>query len=212
MITLNGQGINWVNNKGGKNGSTKIYKQLPLPQFNVKPGEVVRIRLLNGTNYLPLFLAIPGFEAWQIGFDGVNTLKPIPIDMSGKGIAKVTPENLFTSKNRLAMSANRIELLLRAPQTPGTYTMKSLPERPPFSLSFPRCRLADFVVSGSPVSMSIPKTLPEPTREYPVIVDQRISSPSVRLSSTKARAPICSWASVLPLTEISMLWTRFRRR
>ena len=55
MITLNGQGINWVDNRG----KDKIYKQLPLPQFNVKPGEVVRIRLLNGTNYLPLFSGDP---------------------------------------------------------------------------------------------------------------------------------------------------------
>jgi suppressor of ftsI len=173
MITLNGQGINWVNNKGGKDNSTKIYSGLPLPQFNVKPGEVVRIRLLNGTNYLPLFLAIPGFAAWQIGFDGVNTLTPIPIDMSGKGISKVTPENLFTSKNRLAMPANRIELLLQAPMTPGTYTMKSLKSDRIF-FGLPELPIADFVVGGSPVTMGIPKTLPVPTREYPVIESKDI--------------------------------------
>ncbi len=169
MITLNGQGINWVDNRG----KDKIYKQLPLPQFNVKPGEVVRIRLLNGTNYLPLFLAIPGFDAWQIGFDGVNTLKPIYIDMSGKGVTEVTPENLFSSKNRLAMSANRIELLLRAPQKPGTYTMKSLASDRIF-FKLPALPMANFVVSGNPVTMSIPKKLPVPTREYPVIEDKDI--------------------------------------
>ena len=121
MITVNGQGSYWVDK-----GKNKTYNQLPLPQFNVKPGEVVRLRMLNGTNYLPLFLAFPGFDAWQIGFDGVNTLKPLPIDMSGKGVKEVTPENLFSTNKRLAMSANRIELLLRAPQKAGYYPIKSL--------------------------------------------------------------------------------------
>ncbi|HTA38197.1 MAG TPA: multicopper oxidase domain-containing protein, partial [Candidatus Acidoferrales bacterium] len=164
MVTLNGEGINWVDNRP----SDKVYKQLPLPQFNMKPGEVVRIRLLNGTNYLPLFLALPGFDVWQIGFDGVNTLKPIYIDMSGKGISEVTPENLFNSKSRLAMSANRIELLIRAPKKAGTYQFKSLPSDRIF-FKLPALPIANFVVSGNPVTMGIPAKLPTPTREYPVI-------------------------------------------
>ena len=36
MVTLNGEGINWVDNRP----SDKVYKQLPLPQFNMAPREV----------------------------------------------------------------------------------------------------------------------------------------------------------------------------
>jgi suppressor of ftsI len=164
MLTVNGKGISWIDNQP----KVKVYKPLPLPQFNVQPGEVIRLRLLNGTNYLPLFLALPGFDAWQIGFDGVNTLKPLYIDMSGKGETVITPENLFSSKQRLAMSANRIELLLRAPSKPGTYTLSSLQSDRIF-FDLPKIGLAQFVVSGAAVKMAIPKTLPKPTREYPVI-------------------------------------------
>jgi suppressor of ftsI len=118
-------------------------------------------------------LTLPDFAAWQIGFDGVNTLKPLPLDMSGKGTSVVTPKNLFTAPVRLAMSGNRIELLLTAPKKPGTYTLSSLMSDGIFD-KLPTLALAQFVVGGNPVTMSIPKTLPTPTREYPVIVPDDI--------------------------------------
>jgi len=162
MLTVNGQGVNWIDRKA------RVYKPLGVPQVNVQPGQVIRLRLLNGTNWLPLVLALPGFEAWQIGFDGVNTLKPIPLDMSGQGVAEITPANVFDAPIRLAMSANRIELLLRAPATPGTYTLATLAQDKLFD-KLPKIDLMSFVVGGAAVSMGIPATLPVPTREYPVI-------------------------------------------
>jgi FtsP/CotA-like multicopper oxidase with cupredoxin domain len=41
-------------------------------------------------------------------------------------------------------------------------------------MPFPKIDLAQFVVSGAPVSMGIPSSLPEPTREYPIISDSEI--------------------------------------
>jgi hypothetical protein len=62
-----------------------------VPEYAVEPGEVLRLRILDATNSPPLFLALPGFTAWQIGFDGVNTLAPLPVDMSGAGVTTITP-------------------------------------------------------------------------------------------------------------------------
>jgi suppressor of ftsI len=169
MITTNGEGVCWVD----RTGKEPTYKGLGTPQFNVQPGEVVRLRILNGTNFLPLMLTLPGFAAWQIGFDGVNTLKPLPLDMSGTGTPVVTPKNLFSAPVRLAMSGNRIELLVTAPKKAGTYTLSSLASDGIFD-KVPTIALAQFVVGGNPVTMSIPKTLPVPTREYPVITDSDI--------------------------------------
>ncbi|HTA37486.1 MAG TPA: multicopper oxidase domain-containing protein [Candidatus Acidoferrales bacterium] len=170
MMTVNGQGINWVNNDTGVN--------LPLgtPEFTMAPGEVVRLRLLNATGYYALALALPEFETWQIGFDGINLLEATKKDMSGTGVTLIDPNNVFDAPIQLASPANRIELLLKAPAKPGTYTLSSLATN---GLSDrtkqpPKTALARFVVSGSPVTMQIPTSLPRPTREYPLIRDEEI--------------------------------------
>lgn len=170
MLTVNGTGTYWVDNTK----KTPSYEPVSLPRFHVQPGEVFRLRFLNGTNYFPLMMVLPGFEAWQIGFDGVNTLKPIYIDMSGKGTTLVTPSNLFSAPARLAMSANRIEFLFRAPMTAGEYRLSSLATEKIDVSPRPKIDLARFVVSGDPVKMRIPDSLPKPTREYPVIRESDI--------------------------------------
>ncbi len=166
MLTVNGEGTYWIDNN---DKSPAGWSALGVPQFSVQPGEVVRLRLLNGTNYLALMMVLAGFDVWQIGFDGVNTLEPIYLDMTGKGVTTITPENLFSAPIRLTAPANRIELLIRAPKTPGTYKLSSLASNGIDFEPRPAFDIADFVVAGSPVTMGIPKKLPVPTREYPVI-------------------------------------------
>jgi suppressor of ftsI len=166
MLTVNGHGVYWIDNTKG------IATAVGLPRFSVRPGEVVRLRLLNGCNGIPLMLALAGFDAWQIGFDGVNTLRPRYKDMRGTGL--VTPANMFDAPVRVAMEANRIELLLRAPKTPGTYVLKSCASKGIDFSAFPEFNLAAFVVEGSPMKMRIPDELPKPVREYPVIGDREI--------------------------------------
>jgi suppressor of ftsI len=151
-----------------------MFTPLGVPQFHVRPGEVVRLRLLNATNSIPLLMALPGFDAWQIEFDGVNTLTPMYLDMSGAGTTEITPENLFTAAIQLASQGNRVELLLRAPKKEGTYALSSLATSRIRPAAGEKFDIAQFVVSGSPVKMGIPATLPKPTREYPVIEAKEI--------------------------------------
>ncbi|MBV8489883.1 MAG: multicopper oxidase domain-containing protein [Candidatus Eremiobacteraeota bacterium] len=168
MFTTNGQGVCWIDN------TNKVYKPLALPRFTVAPGEIVRWRFLNGTNYWPMFLALPAFEAWIIAFDGVNVLESVPVDISGHGVTTITPETMFSAPAMLAHSANRIELLLQAPSKPGTYTMSTLASNGVRFKPLPKIDLAEFVVQGTPKSMKFPTKLPVPTREYPVIEDKDI--------------------------------------
>jgi FtsP/CotA-like multicopper oxidase with cupredoxin domain len=167
MLTVNGEGAYWIRNQ--TRDSKAEFTPLGVPQYHVRPGEVVRLRLLNGTNSIPLLMVLPGFEVWQIGFDGINTLKPRFLDMSGSGTTVITPKNLFSAPIRLAAQANRIELLLKAPKKEGKYTLSSLDTDGIIPSAGGAFDIADFVVSGSPITMGIPATLPKPTREYPVI-------------------------------------------
>ena len=119
-------------------------------------------------------MVLPGFETWQIGLDGVNTLEPVYVDMSGKGTAEITPDNLFTAPIQIAAQGNRIELLIRAPKREGSYTLSSLATRDIFPAAGGAFDIARFVVAGSDVKMNIPATLPKPKREYPLIEDKDI--------------------------------------
>ncbi len=172
MLTVNGEAAYWIKNASGK--MPAVFTPLGVPQYHVRPGEVVRLRMLNGTNAMPFFMVLPGFDVWQIGFDGVNTLKPIYLDMSGDGVKTITPENLFSAPIRLAAQGNRIELLIRAPKKEGTYTLSSLAAEDIFPWAGGAFDIAQFVVSGASVKMGIPETLPKPTREYPVIQESDV--------------------------------------
>lgn len=75
-----------------------------------------------------------------------------------------------------AMSGNRVELLLRAPAEEGAYTLASLASQGVDWTPRPKLDLATFIVSGNPVTMGIPATLPVPAREYPLIADAEIKA------------------------------------
>ena len=172
MMTVNGQGVLWINNNSSNNQNV-AGTPLTLPQFTMQPGEIVRIRMLNGTNgwYLPLLL--PGMKCYLIGFDGVNLPAPVESDFSFNGT--VTQLNLSSPSTNVLSTApgNRIEMLVQAPQTPGTYKLSVAPQN---GIEFGSAGfdLAEFVVSGTPVSMSIPASLPTPTRDYPLIAQSDI--------------------------------------
>lgn len=129
------------------------------PQIQMAPGEVVRLRILNGANVLLLPLQLQGFAVYVIAVDGVNLLAPYLVPASGN--IPIAP-------------GNRVELLVQAPLTPQTGTLAALatgnlPFTDKSQHNWPSFNLMQIVVSGQPVSMSIPASLPVPTREYPLI-------------------------------------------
>jgi FtsP/CotA-like multicopper oxidase with cupredoxin domain len=169
MITANGQGICWVNQ------NTNAQQQLGVPTFTMAPGEVVRLRMLNGTNGFYLPLVFPGMNCYLIGFDGINTLAPNPAVLNFPKTPGVNAVNMNAAGTNVLSTApgNRIEMLIQAPTTPGTYTLSSVANN---GIEFPLASfdIANFVVTGAPKTMSIPASLPQPSREYPLIADTEI--------------------------------------
>jgi FtsP/CotA-like multicopper oxidase with cupredoxin domain len=144
-----------------------------LPVYTMRPGEVMRLRILNGTDGLFLPLALPGFEVYVIGQDGINLLKPERAGEDLKSAIRMAP-------------GNRNEVLIRAPMSSTRGTLRALAqmasspnllsERMGEMMSAPEIEVAAFEVTGTPKRMVIPEKLPTPTREYPLIGDSEIAA------------------------------------
>lgn len=168
LYTVNGQGVSFADN------NANTYTPLTPYQIAMRPGEVIRLRILNGTNAVYLPLVIPGCEMHVIAFDGINLLAPFEVAQDGTTLA--TPANMDGNSFAFLAPANRFEFLIRAPQTPGTYTLSALANNGINFQPYPQLDLAHIVVSGSPTAMNIPTSLPIPSREYPLIPDSEISA------------------------------------
>lgn len=158
FLLSNGALVNLIDFTKVPSGASTSY---PAPQMMLASGEVVRLRILNGTNALLLPLQLQGFEVYVIGHDGVNLLAPQQVDQTGSNAV-----NLPTG--------GRVEMLVRAPATPGSYTLKALAISAKGQHPWPQIDIMQFEVSGAPVSMEIPSALPQPSREYPLIADSEI--------------------------------------
>jgi suppressor of ftsI len=167
LITTNGKLVMIIDRRGAKPVATRQ----SLPAYKMRPGEVMRLRILNGTDGLFLPLTLPGFEVYVIGQDGINLLKPERAGNDAKSAVRMAP-------------GNRNEVLIRAPMSPTKGTLQALAQMPGSPtylsekmgemMSSPLIEIAAFEVSGSPKHMGIPGKLPVPTREYPLITDSEI--------------------------------------
>lgn len=167
LITANGRPVLVIDRRGSKPVATKQ----ALPTYQMRPGEVLRLRILNGTDGIPMPIVLPGFEMYVIGQDGINLLRPERVGEDLKTAMRMAP-------------GNRNEVLIRAPQKPTTGTLIALPQMPMSPnllsesmgemMSSPEIALASFTVSGAPTNMGIPDKLPTPTREYPLVRDDEI--------------------------------------
>ncbi len=168
MTTVNGQGVNWANNTVNTSGNVPgAYTNFPPPVYTMQPGEVVRLRILNGSNFMYYPLVLPNMNVYIIAQDGVNY--PAPVLLNQANTTMVTPANLFDGTTIEFPPGSRVELLIQAPQTPGTYNLTAVATTNVSFQNFPAFTFAQFVVSGTPLDMAIPATLPLPSREYPLI-------------------------------------------
>jgi suppressor of ftsI len=169
LITSNGKPVMIIDRRGPK---PEVSLQT-LPVYTMRPGEVMRLRILNGTDGLFLPLALPGFEVYVIGQDGINLLKPERAGEDLKSAIRMAP-------------GNRNEVLIRAPMSSTRGTLRALAqmasspnllsERMGEMMSAPEIEVAAFEVTGTPKRMAIPEKLPTPTREYPLIGDSEIAA------------------------------------
>lgn len=140
---------------------TQVNRQLGLPDIQIRPGEVVRLRILNGTSALFMPLSFQGLDVHVIAYDGINQLAPIQIPYE-PGVAQI----------ELA-PANRVELLIKAGQ-PGVHVVTQLAQTEQFAPVEAK-DLFRIIVSGDPIDMPLPSSLPTPSREYPLPSQSEVS-------------------------------------
>lgn len=141
--------------------------QLSVPRYTLRPGEVVRFRMLNANSDNLMPVVVEGHELYLIELDGVNFPEPRKIPV--KSI-----DGSYGDQQILLAPANRAEFLMRAGK-PGVYKVVLLDQCQQFLYSS-RKLLAEIEVEGEPIvpPMRIPKKLPIPTRIYPLIDPREI--------------------------------------
>ena len=72
LITANGAPIMTIDRRSGR----PVANLESPPAYKMQPGEVLRLRILNGTDGIFLRLMLTGLEVYVIGRDGINLLKP----------------------------------------------------------------------------------------------------------------------------------------
>lgn len=153
------------------------------PTLHMQPGEVARLRLLNAASGETLVVGLEGHQLHVVAQDGLN-------------FSEVSPP----LDDYVMGAGNRVDVMVKASMTPGTYHLQALdPENPPRSVSsiagispaprrsriggdfpvpaFP-VTLATIEVSGDPVNMQLPAGPLPPPSGLPSISVMKNSPPS----------------------------------
>ncbi|MGC4086759.1 MAG: multicopper oxidase domain-containing protein [Polyangiaceae bacterium] len=136
--------------------------QLPAPRFVLRPGEVVRFRLLNGTTDNLMPLVVDEHTMYLLAIDGVNFLETA-------AIAYTEGAKVLGQEQVLLPPAGRAEFMIEASSKPGVYAIRALAHEPgaQFFASSEKV-IAEIEVAGEPLTMALPTKLPTPTRYYPL--------------------------------------------
>jgi suppressor of ftsI len=172
------------------------FKPYPAPEYSMQPGEVVRLRILNGTNFMFMPLSLPGMDVFIIVRHGINLLEPVLLDQPEPPVTHVDVSNLYAGTTIDMSATGRAEVLIRA-TTPGRYTLRSVAITGVADINYPSIDLAYFTVQGAEMPMSIPTALPPPTREYPLIADSEIARTRILTFSEKISSEILTGIAFL---------------
>lgn len=143
-----------------KKPQAPLARQLPVPTYHLRRGEVVRFRMLNGSTDLLMPISVEGHDMHLIALDGVN-FWPAP--------RTIPPVDATSGQSQVLLApANRAEFLIKASSTPGTYRIVQAAQSQQF-LDSARKVIAEIVVGDLEKDMPLPSELPQPTRHYPLI-------------------------------------------
>lgn len=143
-----------------------------VPTIQMRPGEVVRMRVLNACSGLAMPLVLEGMPIHLYALDGVsfgeirtfNTREGDPTT----GWDGTTTYDPATASVLVLGGANRAEFLLKGEQA-GTFELVQLASSGIQFTADVRKVLAKVVVSGDPVDMALPTTVPAPSRYRPLL-------------------------------------------
>ncbi len=158
LFLVNGSPVFETNNPATPTRPAAL--QLSVPRYQLRPGEVVRFRMLNGCSDNMIPLEVEGHSVYLLAMDGVNFPAPRerpyrPGAVDGEEQVQLAP-------------GNRAEFLIKGSTTPGVYRIKQLAQKQQFLQSAEKV-LAEIEISGEPMDMALPKSLPLPKRHYPLI-------------------------------------------
>ena len=123
------------------------------PTLVAQPGEVIRLRLINGTVRATVPFAIDGHQLNVVALDGI------------------TLGGLRTTSTEILAPSNRADVLIRA-GAPGIYTIRKLDSNAVVGAAAgggpdPEVILGYLEVTGPPVQMDMPSILTPPLRNIP---------------------------------------------
>ncbi|WMP19439.1 multicopper oxidase domain-containing protein [Thiothrix lacustris] len=164
QYTVNGLAINEGEDSATCTGSKP-------PFLKMRPGEVQRWRFAMMSHLQTCRFALEGHDIHVAAWDGLTD---------------VALETYNDRDGLILGPGNRVDILVQASTTPGTYPFKMLVEQfgefplfitPGFCGGQPRPDMTAFnvVVEGEPVSMSLPTTLNPPQKRLPDIKPEEIT-------------------------------------
>jgi FtsP/CotA-like multicopper oxidase with cupredoxin domain len=137
--------------------------QLPVQRIAMRPGEVVRFRMLNACSDNLMPILVEDHEMHLIALDGINFES-----------VRTMPANPLTGPGQVLLApANRAEFLIKGNARPGVYRVLQLAQDQQF-LESARKTICEIEIVGEAMDMALPTALPPPTRYYPLIKPQDI--------------------------------------
>ena len=121
------------------------------PRIDMRPGEVQRWRLLHAGHQDDFYFLLDGHTLVPIARDG------IPLGRLDQAPLPLTDPDAIHAGAMLMAPGQRVDVLVRAGQ-PGTYELRALPYDQGYES--PHGLMARVVVSGEPLPMDLPSTLP----------------------------------------------------
>lgn len=149
-----------------------------IPTIALRPGEVVRVRLLNGCSDLAIPLVLEGMPMHVYALDG-NPFGDLRTFVTEEPTAEAGWDGTTTydpkdAKVLVLGPANRAEFLLRGDKA-GTFELVQAEHSAVQFLEGSRKVLARVVVSGDPMDMALPSSIPVPERYAPYVVESEIA-------------------------------------
>lgn len=155
------------------NPTTPTGTQLDPFEIRLRPGEVIRLRVLNACSDLVMPLVLPDMPMHLLAMDGTHftQLRTLQTEEVDEWDGSVTYAD--DAASLVLAPANRAEMLLKGGE-PGTYELVQLAHSGQQFMPSERKVVARIVVEGDPMDMPLPATLPEPGRRYPLIQQDEI--------------------------------------
>ena len=116
--------------------------------------------MLNGGTDNMIPLEVQGHSMYLLAMDGVNF--PAPRERA------YNPNAVDGEEQVLLAPGGRAEFLIKGSTTPGVYSIMQLAQKQQFLESQAKV-LAEIEISGDAMDMALPKSLPLPTRHYPLL-------------------------------------------